>query len=69
VENGIDTSGIKEMLLQETLNRLDVPKLRKDTSKKENLLWLQRNLLINNGANQLANQAMKLINEILKEKS
>jgi hypothetical protein len=57
------------MLLQETLNRLDVPKLRKDTSKKENLLWLQRNLLINNGANQLANQAMKLINEILKEKS
>lgn len=69
MENGIDTSGIKEMLLQETLNRLDVPKLRKDTSKKENLLWLQRNLLINNGANQLANQAMKLISEILKEKS
>lgn len=49
------------------LERLDVPKERMDTSKQENLLWLQRNLAINNGAAPETEKALMLIREKLKQ--
>lgn len=69
VENRIDIKEVRKTMLQELLNRLDVPKMRKDFSKQENLLWLQRNLLINNGANPMAEKALEVVKEMLKEMS
>lgn len=43
------------------LGYLDVPKERMDITKRENLLWLQRNLAINNGAAPETEKALKLI--------
>lgn len=69
MENRIDIKEVRKTMLQELLNRLDVPKMRKDFSKQENLLWLQRNLLINNGANPMAEKALEVVKEMLKEMS
>ena len=69
MENRIDIKEVRKTMLQELLNRLDVPKMRKDFSKQENLLWLQRNLLINNGANPMAEKALEVVKQMLKEMS
>lgn len=37
------------MDLEKILEKMDVPALRQDVSKQENLKWLLRNLSINNG--------------------
>lgn len=66
MENRIDKDNLKRIVLKEILNRLDVPEMRKDISKKENLLWLQRNLLINNGANSLADKGLLLVGDLLE---
>jgi hypothetical protein len=48
------------------LRYLEVPEMRMDTTKKENLLWLQRNLPINNGATPEVERALTLIRHKLK---
>lgn len=48
------------------LQCLDVPRERMDTSKRENLVWLERNLAINNGAAPQTEKALILIREKLK---
>lgn len=37
------------MDLEKILENMDVPAMRRDVSKQENLKWLLRNLAINNG--------------------
>lgn len=69
VENKIDLKEVRAMLVRELLNRLDVPEMRKDLSKKENLLWLQRNLVINNGTNPMTEKVLEVVKIMLKEMS
>lgn len=67
MENKIDLKEVRAMLVRELLNRLDVPEMRKDLSKKENLLWLQRNLVINNGTNPMTEKVLEVVKIMLKE--
>lgn len=69
MENKIDLKEVRAMLVRELLNRLDVPEMRKDLSKKENLLWLQRNLVINNGTNPMTEKVLEVVKIMLKEMS
>ena len=34
--------------LSQLLENMDVPKMRRDLNKKSNIMWLQRNVAINN---------------------
>ena len=48
------------------LSQMDVPTLRRDTSKIENLRWLDRNLVIRNGTHRAFSEATTLIRKMLK---
>lgn len=61
MENEINAN--KEVL-RSLLDDLNVPALRKEPTHS-NLLWLQRNLLINNGATPEAKRALELVRKIL----
>jgi hypothetical protein len=52
----------------EILNEMDVPDIRKDLNKLSNLRWLQRNLLIRNGCQPKAVQALEIIAKMAREK-
>jgi hypothetical protein len=49
------------MNLQSKLVSFDIPKNRRDISKFENIMWLGRNLPINNIDNPLLNEVMEEI--------
>ena len=54
------------MNLDEKLKSFVIPAMRRDTSKLENILWLGRNLPINNLNNFLLGEVMAEINKIGK---
>ncbi len=54
-------------VLQQILDQMDVPKLRKDTTKLENLRWLKRNLFIQNKDHNEFPTAIHFINHLLKD--
>jgi hypothetical protein len=39
--------------LSQLLENMDVPKMRRDLTKKSNIMWLQRNVAINNKGPQV----------------
>ena len=47
------------------ITNYDVPFDRRDVSNDSNLLWLKRNLLINNETDEFTSLAIKYINRIL----
>lgn len=55
-----------EAELVEALKTLDVPLLRKDVSKIDNLRWLQRNVIIRNNQNVFCGKCIELIKKLLK---
>jgi len=56
--------------LTEILNKLNIPESRKDINKKENLLWLLRNIGIKNKQVTKIIKVNNLIKQLLKnEKS
>ena len=56
--------------LTEILNKLNIPESRKDINKKENLLWLLRNIGIKNKQATKIVKVNNLIKQLLKnEKS
>ena len=56
----------RESALKTMLNQMDVPELRRDTSRLSNLRWLNRNLAINNGQHPLFQTAAELTIWLLK---
>lgn len=52
------------MDLQQKLESFDIPKNRRDISKFENVMWLARNLPINNLVNPELNNAMKKLKKL-----
>jgi len=59
---------IKELKHQLAIRiaKLDVPLLRRDLDKPENVRWLSRNVWINNSKNPYAKEAMRLIARLLR---
>jgi len=51
--------------LKELIRTMDVPEMRRETSKNENVRWLQRNLMIRNADHENLNKAQELIRSIL----
>ena len=66
--NQISASDIKELKHQIAvrLGKLDVPLLRRDLDKTENVRWLSRNIWMNNSKNPHAKEAMRLIARLLR---
>ena len=62
---GLDTKELKHQL-SVRLEKLQVPPLRKDLEKPENVRLLSRNLWINNSENPHAKEAMRLIARLLR---
>ena len=56
-----------ETELSSLLETMDIPILRRDISKPENLLWLSRNLVIRNGTHPDFNRANTLIKILLRK--
>lgn len=52
--------------LDTLLADMDVPKFRRDTSQLGNLMWLERNLAINNGQNPNFHKVMVLVHEKMR---
>lgn len=55
------------MVLQEKLEFFDIPSMRRDISKIENVMWLGRNLPIKNLDNPKLNEVMTEINKLGKK--
>jgi hypothetical protein len=53
--------------LAEILDDMDIPQMRKDIAFTPNLYWLQRNLLIRNGAHAHAREALTIIRALIAE--
>lgn len=52
--------------LRKILETMEVPSFRCQDLRNSNLLWLQRNLHINNGAHPQLGNALSLIGKILR---
>jgi len=61
-------SDIKKSKLHDILVNMQVPAMRMNLDKEENIRWLSRNLGIKNGEHQEILTAIDLIKSILKEK-
>ena len=48
---------------------MDIPEMRKDLNKLGNLRWLQRNLMIRNGNDPRATEAVEMIAKMAREKN
>ena len=48
---------------------MDIPETRKDLNKLGNLRWLQRNLMIRNGNDPRATEAVEMIAKMAREKN
>ena len=48
---------------------MDLPEMRKDLNKLGNLRWLQRNLMIRNGNDPRATEAVEMIAKMAREKN
>ena len=57
----------KRSALKTLLEGMDVPELRRDTSKRSNIHWLNRNLRIGNGEHPMLPTANSLVRWLLKE--
>lgn len=62
----IGTIAKKHSALRTLLAQFDVPEIRRETTRKANLLWLNRNLAINNGEHAMLETAMDLVKWLLK---
>jgi hypothetical protein len=63
----IEATVRRQSALRTLLNQLDVPAMRRDTSKISNVRWLGRNLRINNNSHPMCETAMSLVVWLLKE--
>ncbi len=52
------------MTLNELLKSMDIPEFRRDITKKENVLWLLRNLGIRNSNHENYSEAMSLLKKL-----
>ena len=57
----------RQSALGTLLEQMNVPEMRRDTSKKTNIRWLSRNLRIQNGEHPMLETAMGLVRWLLKE--
>ena len=48
---------------------MDIPEMRKNLNKLGNLRWLQRNLMIRNGNDPRATEAVEMIAKMAREKN
>ena len=55
--------------LDDILNDMDVPTMRKDISNLSNIRWLQRNLMIQNGQHANISEALSLLKQLDKQLS
>ena len=60
-----ETKQRKQVALRTFLNMMDVPEMRKDTTKPANIRWLRRNLAINNAAHPMFDTTMGLVTWLL----
>ena len=56
----------KQSALGTMLNMMDVPEMRKNVTSISNVLWLNRNLRINNGDHPMVECAMSLVTWLIK---
>lgn len=56
----------RQSALSTILKQMDVPKLRQDTTKLSNLMWLKRNLSINNASHPLHDVAQEMTLWLIK---
>jgi hypothetical protein len=57
----------KQSALATLLEQMEVPKMRKDTTRKANIRWLLRNLAVNNKDHPMFETTMELIKWLLKK--
>ena len=57
----------KRSALRTLLEPMDIPDMRRDTSKRANIHWLNRNLGINNAENPMLPTARSLVRWLLKD--
>ena len=62
---GLDITGDdvkrREYALSTLLSQMDIPDMRKDTSKLTNLRWINRNISISNGSHPMHDTAHNLL--------
>lgn len=63
----IEITWKKQVALGTLLNQMEVPAMRRDTSVRSNIRWLNRNLRIQNGDHPMLDTAMGLVVWLIKE--
>jgi len=63
----IEITSRKQSALETLLEQMNVPAMRRDTTRTANVRWLNRNLGINNGEHPMFDTAMGIVVWLLKE--
>lgn len=63
----IEATFRRQSALGTILEQMDVPEMRRDTSKISNIRWLNRNLAINNSNHPMCATAVCLVKWLLKD--
>lgn len=63
----IEITSRKQSALETLLEQMNVPAMRRDTTRTANVRWLSRNLGINNGEHPMFDTAMGIVVWLLKE--
>ena len=58
----------KESALKTVLESMDVPEMRRDTSRFSNIRWLGRNLKINNRNHPMVETAVEMVEFLMRNR-